>query len=806
MKKIILFAAVFIAAIASNNVTAKAILTGKITDAKTGLPIPGVSVYFPDLKTGTTSTMDGIYRIENLPQTTVTVHVSFIGYKTIIQQIDLKTISEKNFEMEATVAELNQVVVTDLSHSTEKNKTPTPITTITPIQLRQISATNIINALASQPGISELTTGAGISKPVIRGLGYNRVVVVNDGIRQEGQQWGDEHGIEIDEYSVNRVEILKGPASLAYGSDAMAGVINMLSAPTLPQGKIAGSAIVNYQTNNGLIGASLNVAGNQKGFIWDIRYSNKSAHAFKNRYDGYVFNSSFKENSIGGIFGLNKSWGYVHMHVSAYLLQPGIIEGDRDSATGKFLKPVAENDTTEDEIIATQSDFTSYKNGIPFQDIFHYKAVVNNSFILRNGSLKTIFGWQQNRRKEFANVLNKNEYELYFYTNTYTYDVRYLFPEKKKYNFSVGANGMLQHTQNKGVEFLIPDYNLFDAGVFAIASKSFNKIFFSTGIRYDLRNTKGNELWLNSDDKKTNEPDSLSTKLFQLFDLNYSGISGSVGASYPISKTVFTKLNISKGFRAPNIAELASNGVHEGTVNYETGNLKLKAESSLQFDFALGLNTDHVTAETNLFYNSINNYIYTQKLSSTNGGDSITNEYSTYKFNAGDASIYGGEISFDIHPHPLDWLHLENSFSYVRSIQKKQPDSLRYLPFAPAPKLISEIKADIRKLGRHLVNAYVKVAVENYFKKKNVRTAFDTETATPGYTLFNFGCGADVVVKSKKSCSVFVSINNVTDVAYQSHLSRLKYTAPNNATGRRGIYNMGRNISIKIIVPVGIKN
>ena len=140
---------------------------------------------------------------------------------------------------------------------------------------------NIIDALATQPGISQITTGSGISKPVIRGLGYNRVVVVSDGIRQEGQQWGDEHGIEIDEFDVSKVEILKGPASLMYGSDAMAGVINMFTAPVLPQGKKQLNVLTNYQTNNGLMAYSLNFAGHKNVFVWDLRYSHKQAHAYQ---------------------------------------------------------------------------------------------------------------------------------------------------------------------------------------------------------------------------------------------------------------------------------------------------------------------------------------------------------------------------------------------------------------------------------------------------------------------------------------------------------------------------------------------
>lgn len=204
MKKIILIIVACVATITSSFAIGKTTLTGKITDHKTGEALPGVSIYFPDLKTGATSDIDGTYKIENLPQTKALVQISFIGYKLIAEQIDLATTTTKDFAMDESVAELNEVVVTGLSKSAEKNRTPTPISTISSIQLKQLSATNIIDAIATQPGISQVTTGSGISKPVIRGLGYNRVVVVNDGIRQEGQQWGDEHGIEIDEYGVNR--------------------------------------------------------------------------------------------------------------------------------------------------------------------------------------------------------------------------------------------------------------------------------------------------------------------------------------------------------------------------------------------------------------------------------------------------------------------------------------------------------------------------------------------------------------------------------------------------------------------------
>ena len=184
--------------------TSSAFLQGKITD-KSGQPVIGASLYFPDLKTGTTTNQDGFYTIDNLPKRKMVVQINSVGFKMILDKLDLASTHQKDYMLEESVTEINEVTVTGQSVATQMSRTPSPISVITTAQLQQQSSTNIIDALSSQPGISQITTGGGISKPVIRGLGYNRVVVVNDGVRQEGQQWGDEHGIEIDENDINRV-------------------------------------------------------------------------------------------------------------------------------------------------------------------------------------------------------------------------------------------------------------------------------------------------------------------------------------------------------------------------------------------------------------------------------------------------------------------------------------------------------------------------------------------------------------------------------------------------------------------------
>lgn len=773
------------------NPAKNASLAGKVTDKTTGEPLPGVSIYFPDLKSGTLTNSDGVYSIDQLPAAKLLVQVRFVGYKMKTELIDLSQTHTYDFVLEESVTEISEIVVTGQSGGTEHNRTPSPIEIISRMQLLQNSATNIIDAIAQIPGVSQVTTGAGISKPVIRGLGYNRVVVVNDGIRQEGQQWGDEHGIEIDEYGVNHVEVLKGPASLAYGSDAMAGVINMLSAPTLPDGTVSGNIISNYQTNNGLVGYSADFSGNKKGLIWDARYSGKLAHAYENKYDGAVYNSGFRENAASALLGINRSWGFSHLRMSLYSLNPGIVEGERDELSGKFLRGDGE--------IATSSDFNDYQPQTPFQKIGHYKAVWNNSFFIGQGNLQTTFGFQQNHRKEFEDA---DAYGLYFLLNTLNYDVKYIFPEVNDWKFTLGVSGMWQQSKNKGSEFLVPAYKLFDNGIFAIVNRKVGKFDISGGLRFDQRSENGDALYLNDAEEVVSSTTSGVTERFAAFDQTFSGISGSLGSTYQISESIYTKLNISRGFRAPNIAELGSNGEHEGTLRYEIGNPDLKTETSLQLDWAVGMNTQHVSAELDLFDNRVNRYIFSHKLNAVAGGDSLIDDSPVFKFSEGEAHLYGAEFRFDIHPHPYDWLHFENTFSYIHASLKNQPDSMRYLPLIPATRWTSELKIDIEKINRVLANAYLKFGIDKNWAQNHFYAAYGTENRTPGYTLLNIGAGTDIVSNKKTLCSLFISVSNVTDVAYQSHLSRLKYGDTNNATGRSGIYNMGRNISMKLMVPI----
>ena len=757
------------------------VLKGKITDEATGQALQGAAIYFPDLKKGTVTNAQGIYQISITPGNYI-VEVSFIGYALITTSITVQADTEKNFSLNHAVIENANATVTSFLRATSSKKTSTPINVIRKDDLFKGAATNFIDALSKTPGVTQLSTGPAISKPIIRGLGYNRVVVLNDGVRQEGQQWGDEHGIEIDEYNVSRTEVLKVPASIIYGSEALSGVINIVSNVPVANGATRGNVFTNYQSNNNLQGYHFDIAGNKSGFVWGVNASSKKAGDYKNKYDGYVFNSKFSELNGGGFLGIEKDWGYSHLIVNKFTQKLGMIEGERNDL-GAFVKPVNVNGVIEEEV-ATNDDFISTTPQIPYQYIQHTKYVLDNSINWGVGKFKVNVAYQRNQRQEFGNVLDPNEKSLYFDLNTINYSFQYLLPEKNNWKHTIGINGLKQENKNKGVETLIPEYNSVEVGLFFYTQKRINKFNWSGGARIDKKGITFN------DQQK-----------------NYGDIAGSIGVTYEATNDLVLKMNIARGYRAPNLSELGSNGAHEGTNRYEYGNTNLSSEKSLQFDLGLEWSSEHASFTGNVFYNNVSNYIFYQKLLGKKGADSIITDsegkhFYAFAYQQQNANLAGAEFNLDIHPHPLDGLHIENTLSYVKGSFKNALDGSNNLPNIPSLRWISELRYELQNNNGRFKNTYASLQMDYMAKQNNPFTGFNTETITPAYTLLNIGAGTQVTKRGKQLFGISFVAQNATDVAYQNHLSRLKYTAENLLTGRTGVFNMGRNFSLKINVPL----
>jgi len=788
-------------------------LSGTVRDKK-GLPIQGAVVEIPDLKAGAVADSNGKYIISGLPRGKFLIVGSLISYAKTTLTVTINGDTHQDIVLNESAIESQEVVITGQSKATEINRSPVPVVAINNQYLAENISSNIIDAIAKVPGVAAVTTGPNISKPFIRGLGYNRVLTLYDGMRQEGQQWGDEHGIEVDEYGIERIELVKGPASLIYGSDALAGVVNLIPTPPAPDGKIIGNITTEYQNNNNLVGGSAMLSGNQNGFYWLGRVSHKQGEDYQDPIDGKVYATNFNETDANASFGLNKKWGYSHVTVSMFNDLQAIPDGSRDSVTRQFTKQITEVDTFRP--VVTNQELNTYKLPVLDQHVQLYRIMWDNNFNVLNGLLAIDFGFERSIRQEFSHPQYADIAGLDLQLNTYTYDAKYLFHSMGGWDFTTGINGMYQTNDvTQGTEFVIPSYQQFDIGPFAFIKKNIGKLDIAGGIRYDNRSFHNDALYTLPNPATGLDMPVTGSSItpaaenpFSNYSHDFSGVTYSLGLTYIFSKSFAVKGNIARGYRAPNIAEISSNGVHPGTNIYQIGDPNFKPEFSLQEDIGVEFTSRHVSANISVFNNAISNYIFNQKLDST-----IVPNNETFKFAQSNARLFGGEASVDIHPHPLDWLHFENSISIVYATNQGGNgivinDSNKYLPQIPAPHGFSELRGNFKHPFKNCINSYVKFQVAIYAAQNRSYLVDGTETPTPGYTLLNAGIGTDITNRAGKTIfNIGIFGDNLTNVAYQDNMSRLKYFEdyPTDPRGHLGIYNMGRNIGMKLSIPFEVK-
>jgi len=799
-------------------------LTGIVTDKASGTTIPGATVSIPDLHTATSTNASGKYTLNHLPKGVYLVSVTFVGYAAYTQKVDLSTTTTLNVTLSASSIEEAEVVITGVSRATELKRNPVPMVAIGKTYIDQHSASgNVIDEIANLPGISAVTTGPNISKPFIHGLGYNRVVTAVDGIRQEGQQWGDEHGIEVDQNAVDRVEVIKGPASLTYGSDAIGGVVNLISAPPVADGKILGSIQEIYGTNNGLFNESFKLQGNNNGLVWGTVISDKVAKDYENQHDGRVYATNFNEKDARVMVGLNKSWGYSYLNASAFDDLQAIPDGSRDPANRAFTKQITDADTTRPDV--TQHDLNTYALPVLHQHVQLYRIYDISNFIIGSGNLLVNLGYQYSHRREFTHPEDADVPGLNLQLTTWTYDFKYNFNIAKTWETTIGVNGQYQNnTLGYSTDFPIPAYHQFDVGPFFAVKKSFGKLDLSGGARYDTRSFSGRAAYI--DTAKQYFPTLYTgpnptgtaniTQQFSALNKTFSGVSGSFGAAYNFSDQFLLKANIARGFRAPSIAELSANGPDPGSQIYHVGNPYFKPEFSVQEDLGAFLTLPNVSASVEVFDNHIQNYIFQEQVLdedqqpvrvSADGEIQKDGQYSEFTYVQSKARISGGEFSLDIHP--VSWLHFENSATLTYGTNlgtgAKVPDSLKYLPFIPPLHTHSELRGTFAKgLGKTFKNLYAFGGFDHYSAQNRFFKAYGTETYTAGYNLLSAGIGGNIVnAKGNKVLELFIEGTNLANVNYQSNMSRLKYF--DNATVppgvQPGIFNMGRNISFKVVIP-----
>jgi iron complex outermembrane receptor protein len=718
-----------------------------------------------------------------------------------------------------TPASLEEVVITGVSKATLIRENPVPIATVSSIKIEKTIESNIIDVLMKNvPGLNTVKTGPNISKPFIRGLGYNRVLTLYDGIRQEGQQWGDEHGIEVDAYNIEKAEVIKGPSSLMFGSDALAGVVSLFpNVPKEKDGKLRGKFTSEYQSNNGLFGNGLRLNYSNNQWSYALRGSYRFAKNYTNQIDGRVYNTGFSEKNFSALAGYSNERLSSTLNFTLYDNLQGIPDGSRDSLSRKFTKQIDEGslDNIAKRPIAADAELNSYALSPLHQHIQHYRIYNNTRYNFGTGNLEVLLGLQQNIRREFSHPTAPEQAALFVRLNTLNYNIKYNTHYFSNVDLTIGINGMAQNNKSKdATDFPIPDYNLFDIGSYICTSWKYKKWTISGGVRYDVRSMLTKDMYVginpvNGFNKQFFLPDTAGATLqFPALQKTFTGVSLSVGATYKLTEKISLKANISKGYRAPNITELASNGLDPGAHIVYLGNSNFSPEFNLQEDIGIDFNSKDATATLSVFNNNVQNYIYFSQL--TDGaGNPLTDAQGnkTFQYQQESALLYGMEASLSVHPQRMKGFLISNHFSAVYGFNKNsnlkgKGVNGEYLPFIPPVKLLSSISQEVKTNSSFISSVSLQADIDYNARQGRFLQSYSTETASDAFTLFNASVSTVINYNQKSSLQFYIQVNNIFNATFQSGLSRLKYfeyysQSPN---GPLGIFGMGRNVCAKVVV------
>jgi len=717
-------------------------LSGIITTQQ-GEPLTGAVVYVPEQHTGTVSDLTGHYLLKGLPKGKLKIQFSFIGHNSRLETIEIAgSPLTLNISLKPAPIETQEVVVVGGYNSTQ-HENAVKIDVIKSDVIRSSGTPNFTESLTRIPGIDMISKGSGISKPVIRGLAMNDILVLSNGVRFENYQYSDHHPMGIDEFGIESVEVIKGPASLLYGSDAIGGVIDFVKEKPAPVGQIQGD--FNTQLYSNSLGAvsNLGVKGTSGHFFWGIRGGGKTNADYLQGGGTFVPNSRFNEWSFKGNAGYTGKIGSFKLYFDAGEQRQGLVEPD--------VLPLIEERGREVAI--------------------WYQTFGNRLLSSQNKLYLGRYKLEINAALQKANLLHYDERTDPFIgmgLTTLTYETKLYFPSSGKGEYIVGFQGFDQQNENQpGREsILLPDAVTKNYSGFTLLQYTlFKTLKVQGGARYDHRLID------------TESYGSLSDPAYHPAVSNtYDSFSGSLGATYDLHDQLFFRANFSAAFRAPNLAELTSNGLHEN--RYEQGNAALKPQRAYGSDLSLHYHIDHVSFDLAGFYNKINDYIF---LSPT--GTESADGFPVYKYLQSNAGLYGGEAVVHIHPKPVEWLHFETTYTSVTG----KRENGEYLPLIPAHKMRVEVRGEIKRMGI-LENGYLKAGMIHAFDQNKLA---HEEEATPGYTLFDAGIGATVKI-SNQPVELGLTLNNIFDIKYIDHLSTLK---------EAGYFNPGRNIAFSLKIP-----
>lgn len=742
--------------------TCDLLLRGKILHLENDDPIEAAYVWILETRTGAVSDQNGNFVMRDLCPGTYTVTVKYLGHKEIRQTVNLTGNSTaQTFRMAEESLALGSV---EVHGHKEAVQTTTAVSSLYGEAMLMSRGESLGESLKRVAGVTTFSTGNTISKPVIHGMHSNRIMILNNGIRLEGQQWGAEHAPEIDPFLADEITVIKGAETVRFGPEAMGGVI-LVNPPTLPTSKARQTDIHLLGASNGLMGnlsaSYLGGSGKIKGLGYRVQASAKRAGNVKspNYYQG---NTGMAEYNFSGSVGYSSGKLGVDAYYSYFNSELGIL---RDAHTGNLsdLLEIIKNGRP-----FTDADFT-YDILNPKQQVSHHLAKLKSHYHFNpNLKLNFQYGFQLNNRQEFdkrrGDLNTRPSLDLELFTNTFDLNLDHNL--KSNWSGSIGVNVIQQANSNvpgTGVTPLIPNYDMFNGGVFAMEKYLKGPLELEGGLRYDFRTVSAARY--------------VGEKL-ETAELDYQNFSGFLGGLYQLSPYFAFTTNLGMAWRPPNVNELFSQGLHHGAAAVEIGNADLLSEKSLKWVSGMEYESEKAVVELTAYLNQINNYIYLNPTGET--FVSLRGTFNMYEYLQANAFFYGFDLSGSYNFTDRLGAYLKGSI-----IRAKNTDMDNYFPFIPSDRMDWGLSYS---LGKKDTPESDKITLSNLLVARQDREPnFDLAPAPPGYALVNLGYQKKIQL-SDSQLNIGVQVNNIFNTEYKEYMNRFRYYTA----------DMGRNILLKL--------
>lgn len=759
------------------------IIEGQVTDQQKK-PLEGVTVFLHELDRSTFTNEKGQFHFEKVKKGSYHLHFYLVGYKSAERTVVLKgNQSDLQIELSASVVELRSALIEESMTKAVQKEQSQSLDIMESRDLFRNGNSSLVKMLEKVPGLTSMSTGTGVSKPVIRGMGFSRVVVAESGIKQEGQQWGGDHGLEIDQFAVDRVEVIRGPASLLYGSDGLGGFIH-IRPPELPaRNKIGASLMGTYRSVNDLAGFSGMAYMNKNDYFFRFRLSTQDYADYRIPADSFVYNSyhlplvnyrlkntAGNERNIHLMTGMRKKWGYSTLTFSRFAQQTGLFSGAHGIPRAYQL-----NDDGDVRNIS-----------LPSQNVEHIKLLSNTSLMLNQSWIEIDLGYQDNYRREFSDPHAhgkgpqiQSDVELEFRLKTFSGNVRYHYDFTESSRWVFGLNAQHQQNVSGGYQFLIPAYRNSSAGAFAYLKQTLSeKLIWNGGLRYDYGNLQTDRVIrpVYSDSVTISGYQQMSPQLNRRF----GNASGSTGISWFPNPRLNLKFNLGSSFRMPAAVELSSNGIHHGTFRHEIGDSALTTERGYQSDLSIHLEGKNWFITLSPFFNYFHRFIF---LDPRPEFSPLPDAGLIYRFNQADALHFGSEFQGDIHLK--DSWHLALTGQIVRGINL---ETTYPLPYMPPAQLRLDMAYEWEKAGPWFRDVYAGVQFQWVAAQ---RITARNEPETPGFFLVNLEAGGEIKVKENR-WKVALGLQNLFNTRYYGHLNRYRIL---------NLPEPGRNVLVSILIP-----